>query len=233
MYILRNSHCTSTWAIFNHVLVALFLFAGTAAGAEFEAGIDYLVIDPAVVPESDPEEVIKVIEYFSYGCKHCYTFEDKIKPWLENKEDDVVFEREAVVFQQAWVELARAYYIARKLDIVDKVHMPIFHAVHKKKDDFDDEAVMQNLFEEEAGIEPELFKEVYSEDEVLNNITEIHALLRLYGIKRTPTIVVADRFIVNTQTARSQQNIFNVVDYLVNVVRDERTDEEQEPAVQN
>lgn len=210
-------------------IVCLFWWISliSADTEEYEAGIDYKVVedkDDAEATETASEETekITVIEYFSYGCLACKKFEQHISNWLADKEDDVEFRREAVVFRKSWAQLAKAYYVAIELDVLDVVHLPIFEAVHVKKRNMEDPRNIQQLFEDEADIDSEMFIATYNDEKVVDLILDVHETVQSMNIKNTPTIVVDGKFLVNTHTAQSRRRIFPIVDFLVKKVRSER-----------
>ena len=199
------------------------------AAEEYEAGIDYKVLEQneEVVATDTPSansEKISVVEYFSYSCPACQKFEAHISNWLANEKDDVEFVREAVVFYPNWAPLAKAYYVAIELDVLDAVHMPMFEAMHDEKLPMDDPQHIEQLFVEEAKIESETFRTSYNDEDktVINRVLEVHETVRAMRIKNTPTIVVDSRYLVNTRTAQSSKRIFPIVDYLVEKLREER-----------
>lgn len=208
-------------------LVMWVVQVGTTA-EEFEAGIDYQVLENKEDTEAneiahDVSEKISVIEYFSYGCLACKKFEVHISNWLENKEDDVEFKREAVVFRESWAMLAKAYYTAVKLDILDAVHIPMFEAIHEDKRAMYEPKNIEQLFKEEAQIDPSVFRETFNEDEtIVDRILKVHETVQSMKIKNTPTVVVDGKYLVNTRTAQSRKRIFLIVDFLIDKVRAER-----------
>ena len=198
-----------------------------ATAEEYEAGIDYKVIEikedsEATQGVSDELERISVIEYFSYGCLHCKKFEEHIAKWLANKEDDVEFRREAVVFQKSWAKLALAYYVAIELDVLGMVHMPMFEAVHDEKRNMDARKNIEQLFVDEAEVDPQVFRTTFEDQSIVDHILEVHEKVQSMTLKNTPTVVVDGKYLVNTQTAQSRKRIFPIVDFLVKKVRAER-----------
>ena len=62
------------------ILFALLsLFAGTVLAETFEEGKHYKRIDQSKALDTDK---VEVLEFFMYGCPHCYTFEPFVKKWL-------------------------------------------------------------------------------------------------------------------------------------------------------
>ena len=209
------------------VLILQIAQLGTAE-EEYEAGIDYKVLDNTEeeVTEktsSEESEKISVVEYFSYGCPACYKIESHISSWIKTVETDVEFKREAVVFFEHWAPLAKAYYAAIELDVLDSIHLPMFEALHDEKLPMQDTSRIKQLFEKEANIDSNAFSEAFDDREaVVDRILEVHKAVRLMKVSSTPTIVVDGRFLVTTRTAQSQKRIFPIVDYLVKKIRDER-----------
>lgn len=206
----------------------LSLVAFTANAEEFVEGEDYRVIETEVQEElanedaeEDSDSTIRVVEFFNYGCPHCYKLEPIIKEWLEEKGDDVEFAREAVPLRQDWVPLARAYYIAEEYDVLDKVHSTIFKAIFEYNLNMQRKDLLEQLFER-RGVEIEDFNKAYTSDSVFKSMRETQSRMRLLGLKGTPAIVVADKYVIDTELADGHERMFEIVDYLVDKIRDEQ-----------
>ena len=209
---------------------ALSLVVFMAHAEEFIEGKDYRVIETEVQEELDTEdaeadtetdEKIKVVEFFNYGCPHCYKLEPIIKDWLEEKGDDVEFVREAVPLRQAWVPLARAFYIAEEFDITDKVHSTLFRAIFEYNLQMQRRDLLEQLFAK-RGVEAEDFNKAYESDEVFKAMRDTQTRMRLFGLKGTPAIVVAEKYVIDTVLADGYERMFEIVEFLVEKVRNEK-----------
>ena len=109
--------------------LALSLLAFVSLSMAAEKGYKNL---SAVQPTQDVSKV-EVIEFFWYGCPHCYQFEPALKEWAANLPKNVNFIRQPAVFSRLWGKHAKAYFTAEVLDVVDKVHADLFHAIQVKK----------------------------------------------------------------------------------------------------
>jgi len=91
----------------------------------------YNLIEP---PQStaNPEK-IEVLEYFWFGCPHCFAFEPAINEWAENKPDDVDFVRHAPPLNRGWTAHSEAFYSAQALGITDKMFDELFNAIHRER----------------------------------------------------------------------------------------------------
>ena len=64
-------------------LLTLFFLSGmvVAQGQKIEEGFDYRILPIAQPLESKGK--VEVIEFFWYGCPHCYDFEPEIMSWVK------------------------------------------------------------------------------------------------------------------------------------------------------
>jgi thiol:disulfide interchange protein DsbA len=110
----------------------LTLLAGSAFAQQPVAGREYTVLNPP--QPTDSGKKIEVIEFFWYGCIHCYTLEPAIKAWLKRKPADVEFRYVPAIFDAAsWGPLARAFYALDAMGFDGKFHDDIFNAIHRDK----------------------------------------------------------------------------------------------------
>ena len=75
---------------------------------------------------------IEVIEFFWYGCPHCYALEPSVNTWVKNEFEDVVFKRSPANPSDGWGEMARVYYTLEAMALLDKYHQRVFDAMHKE-----------------------------------------------------------------------------------------------------
>lgn len=183
----------------------------------------YNVINPAQLTQTGDK--IEVLEIFWYGCSHCYNFEPHIKEWLQNKPDGVEFRRMPGIFRKNWVPHAKAYYTAEKLGVLDKIHGPLFDAIHKeKKKIYDDDAIKKFFIKQ--GINKKDFTKVYESEEI--NIKAKQAFLAgqqyktrtangkvVPALQGVPSIIVNGKYIVSGSTAGSFENVLKITNSLV------------------
>jgi thiol:disulfide interchange protein DsbA len=195
------------------LLACLLPLSATAAGPEkYLEGTHYLLVTPAV-PTADPKS-IEVVELFWYGCSHCFHFEPVLAGWLKTKPADVKFRRIPAVFAQQWVPHARAMYAAEALGALDKLHKPLFEAIHAdKRRIFDEESIM--AFAGEAGFNLDEFRQAYDSPTVDGKAKMATMATRDYGIEGVPSVIVNGKYRITATLAGSQENILKVVDFLI------------------
>ena len=114
------------------ILVFMMLMAASALlqAADYKEGVHYKKLSEQQPESSDR---VEVLEFFWYGCPHCYTFEPYVNAWKKSKPDNVDFARVPAIFRPDWEVQARAYYALSNMGIIEDMHPKIFEALHKKK----------------------------------------------------------------------------------------------------
>jgi thiol:disulfide interchange protein DsbA len=114
--------------------ISIFAVAFLALSASLQASIiashDYVVLDTPQRQESNGK--IEVMEFFSWGCPHCYEFYPKLSRWLSTLPKDASFKRVPVgLGHPEWEALAKAYYALQSTGDVDRLNSQIFEDIHK------------------------------------------------------------------------------------------------------
>jgi len=74
---------------------------------------------------------IEVIEFFWYGCIHCYNLEPALETWTKKLPPDVAFRRIPAVFNERWAHDAAIFYTLESMGLLEKLHRPLFDAIHR------------------------------------------------------------------------------------------------------
>ena len=227
-------------------LVAL-LFTGTACGqqpapkapqkaqpAETKAQQqpiqerEYTRVNPPQATDSGNR--VEVIEFFWYGCIHCYNLETPLKAWLKRKPSDVVFRYVPAIFDTAsWSPMARAYYALDAMGVVEKYHDDIFNAVHRdgQKAMVTDPRVLADWLAAK-GVDKQKFLETYNSFAVNSRVQRSVDVTRSYDVPGTPSLVVDGKYLtgpsmtVNPDNSVNYERFFQVLDQLIARARKER-----------
>lgn len=156
---------------------------------------------------------IEVLEVFWYGCPHCYQFEPVIEKWLTEKADYIEFVRIPGVMAKHWLAHARAYYAAEKLGVLEKIHRPLFDAIHNQKKDIMDEKSLKNFFVEH-GIDGDDFDQAYKSRDVEENVREAFQVGQRYQLTGVPAVIVNGKYGTSASMAGGYGELMNVIDIL-------------------
>jgi thiol:disulfide interchange protein DsbA len=173
------------------VLLLGVLTHATSYAAEYQEGISYQVI----VPEqpTSTKDKIEVLELFWYGCPHCHRFEPFIERWLKDKPDSIEFVRMPAVLRPEWAIHARAFYAAEALGVLDKIHTPLFTAIHAHKRKLDTEDALMAFFAEN-GVSNEDFRKAFKSFSVDAKVRRAEEMGRRYGVNGTPALVINGKY---------------------------------------
>jgi thiol:disulfide interchange protein DsbA len=196
------------------------------AQAEFTEGVEYKTL--ATPQPTSTGDNIEVRELFWYGCPHCYHLEPELDKWLETKPGNVELVRMPAILGPSWELLGRAYYTAELLEVVDKIHKPLFSRLHVDRKRIRNEEELQAFFVEQ-GISAEDFQNTYNSFAVITKTRRSDQAAQLYGLTGVPALVVNGRYLVTASMAGSNEKMLKVVDFLI--AREAASVGEGEPAV--
>ncbi|WP_150046277.1 thiol:disulfide interchange protein DsbA/DsbL [Methylomonas rhizoryzae] len=164
-------------------------------------------------PVQKPDKV-EVIEFFWYGCPHCYSLEPEMNKWLAKKPENVNFIRQPAVFSDLWAKHAKAFFTAEALGIVEKVHADLFDAIQNKKQKLATEDELAKFFVTH-GVKDEDFRAAYHSFLVDAKMRQAETMAARYGITGVPALIVNGKYRVTATTAKSQENMLSVTDQLI------------------
>jgi thiol:disulfide interchange protein DsbA len=186
-----------------------------AAGQQFQYG----ELNPPQPVDSKGK--IEVIEFFWYGCPHCYSLEPHIEAWLKKLPPDVEFRRVPAIFNQRWGHDAAIYYTLESMGLLDKLHKPLFDAIHKDSLRTDNEAALGEWLQKN-GVDPKKFMDTMKSFGVQSKTRRAVQQTVAYKIDGTPAMAVAGRYTVSADQGRTQQGMLQVVDGLVAMARKQK-----------
>jgi protein dithiol oxidoreductase (disulfide-forming) len=164
---------------------------------------------------------IEVIEFFWYGCPHCYSIEPLIESWQKRLPPDTQLRRVPAVFNDRWGYDAAIFYAFDALGVLDRVHRPFFDAIHRDHLRTDNpEALAEWL--KKNGIDPKKFTETFKSFGVQSKVRRATQQTIAYKIDGTPAMAVQGRYTVSAEQGRSQQGMLQAVDGLVDMARKQK-----------
>lgn len=194
------------------MLIGLALLPAVAWAQTFQEGEDYRVLDEPV--ETEVEGVVEVREFFSYACPHCNDFNPLLHRVMDDIGDRAELVRTPVIFNPSWEAVARTYYTLAAIDAVDQAHDAVFAAIH------DDGRRLESLdaiteVVADAGVDAEAFRDAWESFGVDSAMRSGERLARSYGVRSTPTVAVAGKYVVSVRQAGGQEAMGEIIRYLV------------------
>lgn len=196
--------------------LALMMLAPLAATAQdaqtWEQGTHYDLITP-VIRTADPAKV-EVVEFFWYGCGHCYTFEPLVSRWKKTLADDVTFQGSPAVWNKPMELHAAMYYTADVLGVLDSMHTVMFQAMNVDGKRLASEAEIRKLFTDN-GVSVENFDKAFGSFGVSSQVRQANSRARAAKITGTPEMMVNGKYRISIRKAGSQANMLKVADFLI------------------
>jgi protein dithiol oxidoreductase (disulfide-forming) len=179
---------------------------------------------PAVVSDTDftklgqaiPTEAgkIEVLEFFWYGCPHCFAFEPLLESWVKKLPSDVLFKRVPVAFNASFAIHQRLFYAIEALGMLGTTHLKVFQSIHVDKQRLDKENDVM-AFVTKNGLDAKKFAEVFHSFSVAAKAKQAVRLAESYKIEGVPTLAVHGRYLTSGTQAGSPEHSLEVVDELI------------------
>lgn len=193
--------------------LSLLVFTPLLATAQnYVEGENYDLISPPV-RTADPAR-IEVVEFFWYGCGHCYNFEPLITAWKKTLADDVDFQGSPAIWNKPMELHARAFYTAQVLGVFDTMHPALFQAMNVDHKKLANEDEIQALFVAN-GVAAEDFSKAFNSFGVSSQVKQAAARAKAAKITGTPALMVDGKYHVSTRKAGSQADMLKVSDFLI------------------
>ncbi|CDG85924.1 thiol:disulfide interchange protein DsbA/DsbL [Janthinobacterium agaricidamnosum] len=184
----------------NLLIACLLLLAGLAAAWSVyfstvrEQQPAYLELPKPATPASAGK--IEVIEFFWYGCPHCYKYNDVLDAWVAKHADRITLRRVPFAVRDKQIPQQKMYYAFDALGKLDDMHALIFEKIHlgHKPLNTDDSI---SVFAQEQRISKEQWQAAYQSPQVQEKIQEADRLQHDYKVERVPSVVIGGRYLTS------------------------------------
>jgi protein dithiol oxidoreductase (disulfide-forming) len=172
----------------------------TPLQANIIAGHDYVVLDTPQRQEKNGK--IEVMEFFSWGCPHCYEFYPKLSRWLSTLPKDAGFKRVPVgLGHPEWEALAKAYYALQSTGDVDRLDSQVFEDIHKNHVWLYDEQSI-TAWVGKHGVNVAKFTAAYRSFGVNMSVGQSEQKSEEYRLPGVPTLAIAGKYTVSGDQAK-------------------------------
>ncbi len=197
------------------VVCALIFFAGSAA-AELQPGKDYKMLNPAQPTRSGNK--IEVLEFFYYGCSHCFHLHPELSAWEKKMPKDVELTYVPTIFNSSWALMARTFYALEMMGQQKRLHDDLYTALNVSNADLSDEDKIAD-FVAKRGVDRKKFLEAYNSFSMQSKVMRANQMVQSYGIRGTPTLVVDGKYVI---TGLAPTETIVVLNEVIDKVRKER-----------
>jgi len=179
----------------------------------FVEGLHYHRIDPAA-PLTAHKGKVEVVEMFLLACPHCYELTPKLRRWLRDRPE-VDFHRVPAIVGPSWADQARAYYMIQALgERAEQMEAQLLKDIHKGgKQIYNESGVIDFLVGQ--GVDEKRAYALYDSPEIAARVNEARLKTVQYGLRGVPAVVVDGRFKTAPYFVRNQEEMLEVLDYVV------------------
>ena len=211
------------------LLVCTFTLDAYAGSEAWVEGKNYVLLDPAQHTSVAPGK-IEVLEVFSYGCPACNAFQPVIRKLERSLPAGAQMAYLPASFSQGedMPMFQRAFFAAQALGVAQKAHQAIFDAVWKTGElaiaDPGTRRLKSRLptLEDAArcygritGVSPGKFLQAARSFSVNLRMRTADAQIFQMAVPGTPCLVVNGKYRVNLDSLRGEDDIINIVTFLV------------------
>ncbi|MFP5405100.1 MAG: thiol:disulfide interchange protein DsbA/DsbL [Gammaproteobacteria bacterium] len=191
------------------------LAQGTAPAQALREGRDYRAIKPPQ-PVDVPPGKIEVLEFFWYGCPHCYSLEPLLKEWVAKLPDDVVFHRVHVPFGEKRHQ--QLFYTLQAMGKAGELNDVVFRAIHVDHDRMDTPDKMIAVLSKH-GVDPKQFRETFDSFAVRTQMRRAAQLVDAYQVEGVPAMAVNGKYYTAPSMVGSNAGVLRVLDQLIEIER--------------
>ena len=169
---------------------------------------------PAPVTLPTPDKKIEAVEFFWYGCPHCFTLEPLLESWVKRLPPDVAFRQVPVGFSVPHQEHQKLFYALEELGQLPTLHRRVFTAIHRQNARLNNEADIV-AFVTANGVDGARFTSAFKSFSVATKASRAKQLSDAYKIDGVPALGINGRFYTSGSLAGSHERAFAVADYLI------------------
>lgn len=198
--------------------LAAMLPAGALRAADDKNAAFRKLATPA--PTDADAGKIEVVEFFWFGCPHCYSLEPIISKWSKTLPADVVFRRQHVPFRER--KHQQVFFTLQAIgQDSDKMLGAVFNAIHAdRRKMLEPKEVLEVLVP--LGIDEKKFQDAYASFGVRTKMQRADKLADAYGLDGVPAIGVNGRYLTAPSMAGGNEATLEVVNRLIAEERNAR-----------
>ncbi|MCP3663871.1 MAG: thiol:disulfide interchange protein DsbA/DsbL [Gammaproteobacteria bacterium] len=211
------------------ILLLPMLLIGSYATAEekYEDELHYF----SVIPEQPGGEGdrVNVVEFFWYGCPHCYQLEPSLNAWLARKPENVDYVAIPATFSRLNdqnklvarpdLELhAKTYYALKLMGESDRLHDVIFETINEKRRKLATQDDMESFLEDQ-GVDVAAYRKMMKSFAVKSQFNRAMVLEKRFNVQGVPAIIVDGKYRTG---GFGGETLMDITDFLIDKTRAEK-----------
>ena len=195
--------------------ISLFFISTSIVADDYRAGKHYQILaEPIATRDS---EKIEVIEFFWFGCGHCYSLENQLNSWEKTLSSNVDFWRSPITWNEMAKTHAKLFYAAeffKKPEIISNT----FVSIHANQRMMTSDKELKPFFAS-FGVSEDKYQSLFNSFAMKNKIRRAETFGLKYEVRGVPAFVVNGKYKVSASRDVGTNELLDVVDYLINLER--------------
>ncbi len=158
---------------------------------------------------------VEIMEFFSYGCIHCYNFDEDLENWVEKNKSRIDFVRTPLISSELWRNYGRTYYAMQKLGILSENHTMLFREIHDVKRNLGTAENLTSYIAANSNLTEEEFSSVFNSTDINQKLGRATQLSRRFKIASVPNMVVNGKYRVQAGGSVGLSRMLDIMDYLI------------------
>lgn len=181
-------------------------------------GVDYLKTPTKEVIIESKKPV--VVEFFWYGCGHCFAIKPKSKELFKKYDKKVISLSYPAAFEN-WKSGTQIYFTLEQMGLLTQLNDKVFDEIHinhgnilKKEED-------RNKFLKNQGVDVDKFNTAFNSFTVSNKVTKATKIITDLKIESTPTYVIyykGSNYQVSPSMTKSYEKTIEVLDIILSTI---------------
>jgi len=194
------------------MLCILLIIPAISQAKDFKEGTNYSLIAKPIATQTGDK--IEVLEFFWYGCPHCFSFEPTINKWKKSLPSNVHFVRMPSPLNPRWMVHTKTYYTLQSMGEAENHHEAIFRAMHIEKKKLYTKQIIAD-FLEDRGVDKAKFLSTFDSFAVEMRARQALQLGQQYNLTGVPALAVNGKYTISAEQAGGYQAMVDVASYLI------------------
>ena len=164
---------------------------------------------------------VEVAELFWYGCGHCFSLEPQVNKWKKDLPENASFVKVPAIFSKRWEFHGKAFYTMEALGVLEEANDALFHKIHVERKPVNDLNAFIK-FMEAYGKTADDVTSAFNSFAVDTKFRNAQLITKKSTAAGVPAFLVDGKYHTSVKLAGSTDNLFNVIDQLIDKAAAER-----------
>lgn len=184
-------------------------------------GTHYTVLKKPLINVPMPETAdTSVIEFFWYGCGHCFKFEEPLYHWKKTLPANVAFKKIPAMWSDSMTLHAKAFYTAEFLgqEQINAQLFPLIMSFRTINDDLPQQTERLKLMFSGFYFGGKEFDQHWNSEAMQTNIAQAEQWQAQADIQATPSIIVDGRYLLDNKALGDPSGVLQAASKMIDAL---------------